>query len=132
MIFRYTELPDSTESRPRPIVDVSVGNLETVLVPCLVDSGAISTLLPRWSADVAGVDLTGTATESRGVAGATTRAQFVTVALSVADLVWEAEVGFCEPWPYAWGLVGHDAFFRWFTVTFRAVDYEFELESITA
>lgn len=132
MIFRYTELPDSTESKPRPILDLGLESMETVLVPCLVDSGALNSLLPAWSADITGVDLTGTAEEPLGVGGGTTTARFVTVSLSAADLVWEANVGFCDPWPYAWGLLGHDAFFRWFTVTFRAADYEFELDPITA
>jgi hypothetical protein len=132
MIFRYTELPDSTGSKPRPIVDLGIESMETVLVPCLIDSGALNSLLPAWSADIAGVDLTGIAEEPLGAGGSTTTARFVTVSLSAADLVWEAEVGFCDPWPYAWGLLGHDSFFRWFTVTFRAADYEFELAAITA
>jgi hypothetical protein len=62
------------------------------------------------------------------VGGETTVARFATVALSVVALAWEATVGFCNPWPYAWGVLGHDSFFRWFTVTFRAVDGEFELD----
>lgn len=131
MIFRYTELPDSTESGPRPILDVSLAGMESVLVPCLVDSGAVNSLLPAWSADVAGVDLTGVANKRLGVGGGTTTARFVTVTLAAANLAWEAHVGFCKHWPYAWGLLGHDSFFRWFTVTFRAADHEFELEPIT-
>jgi hypothetical protein len=132
MIFRYTELPDSTESRPRPILDLGVGGMESVLVPCLVDSGAINSLLPVWSADIAGIDLAGEAKERLGVGGGTATARFTTVTMSAADLVWEARIGFCEPWPYAWGLLGHDSFFRWFTVTFRAADFEFELEPIAS
>lgn len=132
MIFRYTELPESTESRPRPLVDLGIAGMETALVPCLVDSGAVSSLVPAWSAHLAGVDLAAATEQRLGVGGGTTSARFVTVNLSAAGLVWEANVGFCDPWPYAWGLLGHDAFFRWFTVTFRAADYGFELEPITA
>ena len=41
--------------------------------------------------------------------------------------MWEAEVGFCAPWPYGWGLLGQQSFFRFFTVTFRAVDFALEV-----
>ncbi|MGI9033259.1 MAG: hypothetical protein ACR2HY_06185 [Acidimicrobiales bacterium] len=33
-------------------------------------------------------------------------------------------------WPYVWGLLGHLSFFRYFTVTFRAVDFEFEVQAV--
>lgn len=130
MIVRYTELPSSTGSEPRPILDLAVADVESVRVPCLLDSGALSTLLPRWVAEVVGVDLTNAADRALALGGDSTTAQFTTVALSAADLAWEAPVGFCDPWPYAWGLLGHHSFFRWFTVTFRAADHEFELEPI--
>jgi hypothetical protein len=130
MIVRYTELPESTGSEPRPLVDVAVADVDSVLVPCLVDSGALNSLLPRWAAEVAAVDLSGTTERRIGLGGATTSARFAAVTLSTADLAWEASVGFCDPWPYAWGLLGHHSFFRWFTITFRAVDHEFEIDPI--
>ncbi len=52
------------------------------------------------------------------------------VRLAAGSYAWEAEVGFCDPWPYAWGLLGHASFFRFFIVTFRAADSEFELVPI--
>lgn len=58
-------------------------------------------------------------------------ALFLTVPLEAAGLTWEAEIGFCEWMPRDWGLLGHNSFFRWFTVTFRAVDGEFEVEPIS-
>lgn len=61
--------------------------------------------------------------------GATTAA-LVPIRLTVAGHSWEAEIGFCDPWPFGWGLLGQLSFFRYFTVTFRAVDLEFELEPI--
>ena len=130
VIVRYTELPESTGSEPRPLVDVAVADVESVLVPCLVDSGALNSLLPRWAAEVAAVDLSGATDRRIGLGGASTTARFAAVTLSTADLTWEASVGFCDPWPYAWGLLGHHSFFRWFTITFRAVDHEFEIEPI--
>ena len=131
MIVRYSELPDATGSEPRPLLDVAIADVSRVLVPCLVDSGALNTLLPRWVADVTGVDVSGVGEREIGVGGGATSARFAVVTLEAAEFAWEAEVGFCDPWPYAWGLLGHHSFFRWFTVTLRAADLEFEIEPIT-
>ena len=130
MIVRYSEFPDATRSEPRPLLDVAIADVSRVLVPCLVDSGALNTLLPRWVADVTGVDVSGADQRTVGVGGSDTRVRFAVVTLEAAELAWEAEVGFCDPWPYAWGLLGHDSFFRWFTVTLRAASLEFEIEPI--
>lgn len=126
----YTPLPSVAESSPRPVLDVSVADIDDVLVPCLVDSGAMNTLLPLWIAEAAGLPTTGASTRQLAVGGTRTTAAFVTILLAVADFTWEAEVGFCDPWPYAWGLLGQSSFFRYFTVTFRAADPEFEIEPI--
>jgi hypothetical protein len=125
VIVRYTELPETTGSAARPVLDVTVADVGSVLVPCLVDSGAVNTLLPNWIADVDGVDLSHVAPRRVGFGGETVSTRFATVALSVDVLAWEATVGFCDPWPFAWGVLGHDSFFRWFTVTFRAAGGEF-------
>jgi hypothetical protein len=127
LIVRYTELPGTVESAPRPLLDITVADVGSVLVPCLVDSGALSTLLPGWLVDVAGVDLSGADEARLAVGGTAVTARFAATRLSVTELTWEALVGFCDPWPYAWGLLGQESFFRWFTVTFRAADYEFEV-----
>ena len=58
LIVAYTELPGSVGSAPRPVLDITVADVASILVPCLVDSGSLNTLLPSWSADVAGLDLT--------------------------------------------------------------------------
>ena len=128
MIVRYTELPEVTGTGPRPLLDVSLADLGSVLLPCLVDSGAVNTLLPSWPAAIAGLDLAGAEERVFGVGGAQVRARLTVIRMAAAGLTWEAEVGFCDVWPYAWGLLGHESFFRWFTVTFRAADFEFELE----
>lgn len=77
VIISYTELPDDAGGWPRPLLDIAVADMDDVLVPCLVDSGALNTLLPCWVAEAAGI-------------------------------------------------------FRYFTVTFRSVDFEFELDRRTA
>jgi len=104
--------------------------MDDLRYPCLVDSGAVNTLLPRWLAESAAVDLGGAERRSLAVATSATEAAFVTVGLSAADRRWEAEIGFCDPWPYSWGLLGDRSFFRSFTVTFRAADFEFEVARV--
>ena len=131
MIVRYTELPERTRSEPRPIIDIAVADAEAVQVPCLVDSGALNSLLPMWAAEVGGVDLSGAEARPIGLGGTTITATFTTVSLATVDLAWEAPIGFCDRWPYAWGLLGHHSFFRWFTVTFRAADHEFDVIPIS-
>ncbi|HEY3894484.1 MAG TPA: hypothetical protein VGL88_03855 [Pseudonocardiaceae bacterium] len=112
------------------MVDVVVGNMAEVLMPCLVDSGAMNTLLPSWIADLAGIDCADAPAKTLGVAGAGTKALMVPTLLTVGDHRWEAEVGFCDPWPYGWGLLGQLSFFRYFVVTFRAADFELEIEPV--
>ncbi len=130
MIIPYTELPDAAGGRPRPLLDVSVSDMDDVLVPCLVDSGALHTLVPRWVADAAGINVEHAKTRALAIAGTGTQAAFVATRLTAADHTWEAEVGFCQPWPYGWGLLGQLSFFRFFTVAFRAIDFEFDLSPV--
>jgi hypothetical protein len=130
VIVPYTELPDDAGGWPRPVLDVVVADMEDVRVPCLVDSGALHTFLPRWVARAAGIELRRVPERTLAVGAATTAARFVTTRLTAAGSTWEAEVGFCDPWPYAWGLLGQLGFFRWFTVTFRAADFEMVLEPV--
>ena len=132
MIVAYTELPDDVGGWPRPLLDVAVADMDELRFPCLVDSGAVHTLMPRWLADAAGVGLRRAERRSLAVASSVTNAAFVTIRLTAADYTWEADVGFCRPWPYSWGLLGQRSFFRYFTVTFRAADFAFEVSPIVS
>lgn len=126
MIFPFVELPQSPGCWPRPVLDV-VGNMGEILLPCLVDSGAMNTLLPSWVADLSGIDCADAPAKTLGVAGFGTTARMVPTLLTIGDHSWEADVGFCDPWPPGWGLLGQTSFFRYFVVTFRAADFEFEI-----
>ena len=128
MIIPFTELPDGSGSGPRPLLDVRVGEMDEIRYPCLVDSGALHTLLPRWLAEAAAIDLGGARRVSLAVASNTTEGSFVVARLSGGGHTWEGEIGFCDPWPFSWGLLGQRSFFRYFTVTLRAVEFEFEVE----
>ena len=130
MILGCTDLPAAVGSSPRPLLDVAVGDVDDVVVPCLIDSGAVHTLLPSWLAGTAGIPLDDAERRDLAVAGAGVRAAFVTCRIAAAGQAWEAQIGFASDWPYSWGLLGHDAFFRFFTVTFRAADLEFEIDPI--
>jgi len=130
VIIPYTGVPDDVVGWPRPLVDIVVSDVDEARFPCLVDSGALNALLPRALAMTAGIDLRRRERRELGVAGAATTACFVTTRLTLEDYSWETEVGFCHPWPYGWGLLGQRSFFRYFTVTFRAADFEFELEPV--
>ena len=55
MIVPYTELPTSAGGSPRPLLDLIIADMDDILVPCLVDSGALNTLLPAWIAEAAGI-----------------------------------------------------------------------------
>lgn len=132
MIVAYRELPPEAGGWPCPLLDVSVADLDDIRVRCLVDSGALNTLLPSWVAEAAGIEIGDAPERALAVGGTPTTAVVVPTVLTVADHSWEAEVGFCDPWPYGWGLLGQLSFFRYFTVTLRAADFEFEIEPISS
>lgn len=127
LITPYTVLPPAAGSEPRPLLDVAVGDVHDARVRCLLDSGAVHTLFPMWVASIAGVDLISADRRELAVGGGTLTARFTTCLLQAADHRWEAEVGFAHLPRLAWGLLGHHAFFRWFEVTFRGADLEFEI-----
>lgn len=129
MIVSYTALSTDVGGA-RPLLDVVVADMDELRFPALVDSGAVNTLLPRWLADAAGVGLGQSDRRSLAVASTATEAAFVTTRLTAGGHSWECDIGFCDPWPYSWGLLGQRSFFRYFTITFRAVDLEFEISPV--
>lgn len=131
MTVPFRELPHDPSGWPRPALDLDVGSTDQVRVRCLVDSGAMNTLLPGWVADLAGIDCTGAPTTTLGVGGSAATARLVPTSLAVGEFSWEAEVGFCDPWPRSWGLLGQRSFFRYFVVTFRTADFEVEIAPVT-
>ena len=126
----YRELPHEIDGWPRPLLDVAVGDADDLRVRCLVDSGALNTLLPGWVADLTGIDCANAATKALNVAGASTTARMISTLLTIGEHSWETEVGFCDPWPRGWGLLGQLSFFRYFLVTFRAADFELEINPV--
>lgn len=126
----YRELPHEIDGWPRPLLDISVGDADDLRVRCLVDSGAMNTLLPCWVADLAGIDCADAPAKALSVGGSSIKARLVPTPLTIGEHSWEAEVGFCDPWPRSWGLLGQTSFFRYFVVTFRAADFELEINPV--
>ena len=94
----------------------------------LVDTGALFNRFGRWVADEVGIDLEGLAVERIGVGGFAVESVTTTVTLTVGGFSWEAPVGFCDPWPFAFHIVGQEGFLRWFTVTIDASDQTLTVE----
>lgn len=138
-IFPYFVLPP--EETHRPLVEVTfTGEDGEITTLGLVDSGAINTIFGSEFAYAAGIDLTDAEIERSNVGGRSIEIKYVKLRLSVPSVpdphepgqpfTWEARVGFADNWVASYGLLGHE-FFRFFTVTFRAADFEFEIEPIS-
>jgi hypothetical protein len=117
---------------PRPIVDIVLEGLELAPIACLLDTGALRTRMDREFAELAGIDLSDTITETLAVGGVETAGTLARVTLTLTDGTdehsWDAPVWFCDPWPYAFGLAGLEGFLHYFRVTISG--YEEYLEVV--
>lgn len=108
MRYAFQGLP-GIAGRPRPIIDLVVGGLDLAPQACLLDSGASEIRMGRHVAEIAGIDLGG-ATNDIVIGGLQTVGSGVRVQLELrrgADRhAWSPTVYFCEPWPWAFGLLG--------------------------
>jgi hypothetical protein len=96
--------------RPRPIVDLVVEGLELAPQACLLDSGASEIRMGRHVAEIAGIGLAGSVESEISIGGLLTKGRSVRVQLELrqgaARHVWNPTVYFCDPWPWAFGLLG--------------------------
>lgn len=108
------------------MIDVWLEGIEVAPVACLVDSGALRTRLPVELAALGGIELSGAPTEPFAVAGLQTRGAMARVTMALRQggdaHHWEAPVWFCDPWPFAFGLLGLDGFLRHFRTTISAYE----------
>jgi hypothetical protein len=131
MRFEFESLPGSPIDIPRPTIPVTIhGPGERANLVALVDTGALVNRFGLWVADHIGVDLDGVREEFVGLGGHTMSARSVLVLLTVGGFSWEAPVSFCDPWPFAFQLLGQEGFFRWFTVTIDAADRSLQMHPI--
>ena len=56
------------------------------------------------------------------VAGVRTTGRLVNVELTVSTVRFQAPAWFCDPWPFSFGLLGQEGFFRFFRVTLCAAE----------
>lgn len=129
MRFPFLELPGERRPLPRPVLPVHLEDLEETPLLCLVDTGATGNRLGAWTAELAGITLDHPLDEDEiFVGGIRTRGRCVRVDLTIASHRFDAPVWFCDPWPFAFGLLGQEGFLRFFKVTIRAAENWLECE----
>jgi hypothetical protein len=127
----YLVLPSLREPYPRPIVNVQIEDMVEAPLACIVNSGAVYNRFPADFADAAGIDLDEPdATDVFYSGGEKHDGPIVPVRLRIGPLDWEAPVCFVRDWGYDFGILGHEGFFRWFHVCFRAVNLQLSLEMV--
>lgn len=119
MRFPFLELPGEP-SIARPAIPVTVEGLESAPQRCLVDTGALRNLFGSWLAEAAAVSLEGAPEEQFAVGGVTTTGRMVRLDLALDRWRFDAAVWFCDPWPFAFNLLGQEGFLRLFRVTLSA------------
>lgn len=112
----------------RPVVPVTVGGLESAPQLCLVDSGALRNRFGRWLADAAAIPLSEAPEERFAVGGIVTTGWMARVDLVLGTTRFDAPVWFCDPWPFAFNLLGQEGFLRYFHVTICAAEGWLECE----
>lgn len=109
MRLAFQELPGQI-GRPRPVVDLVVEGLDVAPQACLIDTGETEVRMGRYVAEIAGLDLGGAVVQDVLVGGVTTTACGVVTELALqqgqASHTWSPTVYFCDPWPWAFGLLG--------------------------
>lgn len=128
MRFQFIELPGEASFLVRPVVPVQVEDLEDAPQLCLVDTGATANRFGAWLAEETGIDLSGVAAAPLLVAGLSTSAYPARADLTVAGVRYDAPVTFCDPWPFAFNLLGQEGFLRFFRLTLCAAEAWLELE----
>ncbi len=128
MRFDFLELPGGASALTRPVVPVQIEDLDAAPQLCLVDTGSTANRFGSWLAEAVGIDLTGAPEERIAVGGLPTTARHGRAALTVAGVRYDAPVSFCDPWPFAFNLLGQEGFLRFFRVTICAADFWLEVE----
>jgi hypothetical protein len=120
--FEFLELPGEGQTLVRPVVPVQVEDLKEAPQLCLVDSGATTNRFGAWLAEATGIDLADAPESTVTVGGLSTTARHARAHLTIAGVRYDAPVTFCEPWPFAFNLLGQEGFLRFFRVTLCAAE----------
>jgi hypothetical protein len=116
--FPFLELPTGGRVLPRPVLPVQLEDLDIGPLLCLVDTGALDNRFGAEMALAAGISLDDPLGEDEIVVGGVrTVGKCERVDLVVGDFRFQAPVWFCDPWPFAFGLLGQEGFLRFFRLT---------------
>jgi hypothetical protein len=118
--YAFVELPGVHTGITRPVVPVQVEDLEEAPQLCLIDTGATANRFGGWLADTLGIDLQGAPADEIAIGGVVTSARHARADLTIAGHRYDAPVSFCDPWPFAFSLLGQEGFLRFFRVTICA------------
>lgn len=128
MKFDFLQLPGEGSTLERPVIPVQVEDLEEAPQLCLVDTAAATNRFDAWLAEATGIDLAGLPESSLHIGGVLTTARHGRADLTIAGKRYDAPVSFCDPWPFAFNLLGQEGFLRFFRVTLCAADGWLEVE----
>lgn len=96
--------------RARPVVDIVIEGLELAPQACLLDTGATDIRMGEHVAALAGIALDDALSGDVVVGGLRATGRAVTVQLELRQgrdsHQWSPTVYFCDPWPWAFGLLG--------------------------
>ena len=129
MRFDFLELPADQAAISRPVVPVQVEDLEEAPQLCLVDTGSTANRFGAWLAQETGIDLAGAPETDVYIGGVRTIARHARADLTIAGKRYDAPVSFCDPWPFAFNLLGQEGFLRFFRVTLCAAEGWLEVEA---
>lgn len=109
MRYSFQALP-GLAGRARPIVDLVVEGLELAPQACLLDTGASDIRMGEHVAELAGIELATTLSREIVIGGLRTTGRAARVQLELrqgaSGHTWAPTVYFCDPWPWAFGLLG--------------------------
>lgn len=130
MRFDFLELPGDEDGTAllRPVVPVVVEDLQEAPQLCLVDTGSTANRFGLWLAEATGVDLSCAPEQELAIGGVRATARHARCDLTIGDRRYDAPVSFCDPWPFAFNLLGQEGFLRYFRLTLCAAEGWLELE----
>lgn len=109
MRHSFQALPGHT-GRPRPVIDLVVEGLDLAPQACLLDTGATDIRMGHHVAELAGIDLSDATEDEIVVGGLQTIGRPASIQLELRQgkesHTWAPTVYFCDPWPWAFGLLG--------------------------
>jgi hypothetical protein len=126
--FEFLELPGLEPQLTRPVVPVQVEDLVEAPQLCLVDTGSTANRFGLWLAETVGVDLAGAPETEVALGGHLLSARHSRCDLTIAGVRYDAPVSFCDPWPFAFNLLGQEGFLRYFRITLCAAEDWLEVE----